>query len=105
MDRRADFHARFPAIRRVLLEEWDPMGVRDEPDTQDAYDGYALAIYGLLVRGATDEHLAEYLSDAATIWMEAGASAAETLLVVIRALRRIEISVRSSPHDVSFAAT
>jgi hypothetical protein len=98
LDRRADFRARFPAIRRVLLDEWDPMSVRDDPDDQDAYDGYALAIYGLLARGATDEHLAEYLADAAAIWLESDAISQDTLLKVIRALRRIEISVRSSPQ-------
>jgi hypothetical protein len=105
MDRRADFHARFPAIRRVLLDEWDPIGVRDDPDEQDAYDGYALAIYGLLARGATDEQLTEYLSDAAAIWMEREPVAKDTLPNVVRALRRIEIAVRSSPQDVSLAGT
>lgn len=95
MDRRADFHARFPAIRRVLLEEWDPIGVHDEPEAQDEYDRYALALYGLLARGATDEHLAEYLSDMATYWMEVGAISHDSLSAVIRALRRIDISVRS----------
>ena len=45
------------AIRRVLLDEWDPMGVRDDPERQDAYDGYALAIYGLLARGADVNHV------------------------------------------------
>jgi hypothetical protein len=105
LDRQADFHARFPAIRRVLLDEWDPMAVRDDPDEQDAYDGYALAIYGLLARGATDEHLTEYLSDAAGIWMERDTISQDTLLTVIRALRRIEITIRSSPHDVSLAGT
>jgi hypothetical protein len=98
MDRRADFRARLPALRRVLLEEWDPIGVRDDPDAHDAYDGYALAIYGLLARGATDEHLGEYLSEAAAIWLESETVSQETVLAVIRALRRIEISVRSSPH-------
>ena len=74
------------------------MGVHDDPDEQDAYDGYALAVYGLLARGATDEHLAEYLSDAAAIWMESGALSQDRLLVVIRSLRHIEIRVRSSPE-------
>jgi hypothetical protein len=28
------------AIRRVFLEVWDPIGVRDEPNAQDECDGY-----------------------------------------------------------------
>ena len=27
-------------IRRVLLMVWDPIGIRDESNAQDEYDGY-----------------------------------------------------------------
>jgi hypothetical protein len=94
MDRRADFRARFPAIRRVLLDEWDPIGVRDEPAAQCEYDGYALALYGLLARGATDDDLAEYLAEVTMFWLELGASRRDSLSTVIHALRRIGVSER-----------
>jgi hypothetical protein len=94
MDRRVDFHARFPAIRRVLLDQWDPAGVRDEPDAHDEYDGYALALYGLLARGATDDDLAEYLAEVSMVWLGLGKSTAHSLRSVIAALRGIGIDPR-----------
>ena len=27
-------------IRHVLLEVWDPIGIKDEPNAQDEYDAY-----------------------------------------------------------------
>jgi hypothetical protein len=94
MDRRADYRSRLPAIRRVLLEEWDPIGVRDEPDAQEAYDGYTLALYGLLARGATDDDLAQYLAEVAMVWLGLGASTGDSLHAVIGALRRLGVRER-----------
>jgi hypothetical protein len=101
MDRRADFRARFPAIRRVLLEEWDPIGVRGEPAAQSEYDGYALALYGLLARGATDDDLAEYLAEMTMFWMDLGADTRDSLGTVIHALRRIGVSEREARNEDS----
>ncbi len=28
------------AIRKILMEEWDPIGVSDIPEAQDEYDSY-----------------------------------------------------------------
>jgi hypothetical protein len=36
------------------MDVWDPIGVKDEPNAQDEYDGY-LGVYELLVSGASDE--------------------------------------------------
>jgi hypothetical protein len=96
VDRRADFRARFPAIRRVLLDEWDPAGVREQPEAQHEYDDYALALYGLLARGATDDDLAEYLGQAATCWMGLGSIHRDSLGTVIRELRDIGVDGRRS---------
>jgi hypothetical protein len=49
-------------IRRVFLEIWDPIGVRDEPRAQDEYDGYVGRAFELLVADATNDELAEYLN-------------------------------------------
>src|ERR1700758_3487539 len=48
-------------IRDVLLEVWDPIGVKDEPHAQDEYDGYIGDIYEMLTKGAGDEKIADYL--------------------------------------------
>src|SRR2546430_14820985 len=49
-------------IREVLLREWDPIGVRDEPRAQDEYDAYVGGVYRLIASGATARELAEHLA-------------------------------------------
>ena len=48
-------------IRRVLLEVWDPIGVRDVPQAQDEYDCCIPGLLRLLAGGGTDDQLAEFL--------------------------------------------
>ena len=49
-------------IRRVLLQRWDPIGIGDEPNAQNEYDGYLGGIYELLVGGASDKQISDYLA-------------------------------------------
>ena len=49
------------AIRRVLLDKWDPIGVREVPEAQDEYDGYVGGVYRLLTTGVSVPELAEHL--------------------------------------------
>jgi hypothetical protein len=37
------------AIRQVLLDVWDPIGIKDVKEAQDEYDSYLGGIYELLV--------------------------------------------------------
>lgn len=48
-------------IERILLLDWDPIGVGDAPGAQDEYDGYALQIYIMLKSGASEADVARYL--------------------------------------------
>ena len=48
-------------IRHVLMDVWDPIGVRDSPSAWDEYDGYIGRLYELLVDKASDSDLTEYL--------------------------------------------
>ncbi len=48
-------------IRHVLLNVWDPIGVKDEPNAQDEYDGYIGRLYELLVSKAPQSELVNYL--------------------------------------------
>jgi len=50
------------AIRRVFLEVWDPIGVSDEPNAQDEYDGYIGRVFELLTTGGSDTEIVEYLN-------------------------------------------
>jgi len=57
------------AIRRVFLEVWDPIGISDDPNAQDEYDGYIGRIFELLAPGGNDEEIVDYLSGRPTnIW-------------------------------------
>jgi hypothetical protein len=40
------------AIRHVLMDVWDPIGGKGEPNAQDEYDDYLGGVYELLVSGA-----------------------------------------------------
>jgi hypothetical protein len=48
-------------IRHVLLGVWDPIGIRDEPNAQDEYDGYIGELYELITANAPESELIEYL--------------------------------------------
>ena len=50
------------AIRRVLLHDWDPIGVADVPEAADEYDSYIGAVYRLLASGADEQQLAVHLA-------------------------------------------
>ncbi len=77
-------------IRRVLLEVWDPIGIKDEPCAQDEYDSYIGDIYELLVAGGTDTDLIRYLCWVTNDRMGLTAKESDTLQTV-DALRAIEI--------------
>jgi hypothetical protein len=48
-------------IRHVLLDVWDPIGIKDEPNAQDEYDLYIGRLYELLAGNATEAELSDYL--------------------------------------------
>ncbi|RMH78681.1 MAG: hypothetical protein D6681_19885 [Calditrichaeota bacterium] len=48
-------------IRKVLMEEWDPIGVSDIPEAADEYDAYVPTIYRLLIRRASVQDIFDYL--------------------------------------------
>jgi hypothetical protein len=53
-------------IRRVLLDVWDPIGIKDEPKAQDEYDGYLDGVYELLISNASDENIQNHLRQIVT---------------------------------------
>jgi hypothetical protein len=79
-------------IRHVLLNVWDPIGVRDEPNAQDEYDGYIGDIYELLVSKSSDEQLVEYLLWAAHERMGLDAVRSD-MTSTVEALRNIPLPV------------
>ena len=77
-------------VREVLMQEWDPTGVRDESAVQDEYDRYAAKAYVILMdERATAPAIAAYLFEIAMDHMgltarpelaERSAHTAETLV-------------------------
>jgi hypothetical protein len=55
-----------PEVRRVLMEVWDPIGFRDEPQCWDEYDCCIGHVIRQLFDGSTDDDIAEYLFSQAT---------------------------------------
>jgi hypothetical protein len=58
LDRAKRYH---DGIKQILLKQWDPIGVANEPKAHDEYDHYVGEIYGLLIRRVPKEKLAEHL--------------------------------------------
>lgn len=58
LDRAQRYYAE---IRRILLQEWNPIGVVDEPKAQDEYDSYIPEIYGMLIRHEPRDRLLDHL--------------------------------------------
>ena len=78
-------------IRRVLLEEWDPIGVLDEPLAQNEYDGYLGGVYGLLERNASEAKIVNHLRFTETVNMGMQGQSEEKLLAVAKSLKRIPL--------------
>ncbi len=54
-------------VRQVLMDEWDPIGVKDIPEALDEYDTYVGRIYVMLMdEKASKQSMATYLYNVAT---------------------------------------
>jgi hypothetical protein len=80
-------------IRRVLLRDWDPIGVRDTPEAQDEYDGYVGPVYQHLARGASVHEIADYLAAVERDAMRLPEVGTDLVKVAER-LKQIEITSR-----------
>jgi hypothetical protein len=58
-----------PELRALLMEQWDPVGVRGEPAAADEYDSYLGVIGRLLREGASAESIAQHLATVEHDWM------------------------------------
>jgi hypothetical protein len=62
-------------VRRLLMDEWDPIGVRDWPEAADEYDRYVGVVGRMLHEGATAD-IATYLRGIREDYMGLGPSEA-----------------------------
>jgi hypothetical protein len=49
------------SIRQILIRDWDPIGVRDNPKLQDEYDSYIGPVYRILAGSRSAEELMDFL--------------------------------------------
>src|SRR2546430_16029488 len=63
-------------LRRILMEEWDPISVRGIPEAADEYDGYLGPLAARLREGRSADAAAEYLTEIEEDRMGLGESAA-----------------------------
>lgn len=62
-------------LRQILMNEWDPIGVRGIPEAADEYDRYLGSIAKQLREGASQEEIGSYLTMVEEDWMGLGPSA------------------------------
>jgi hypothetical protein len=79
-------------MRHVLLEVWDPIGIKDEPNAQDEYDGYIRTLYDLLVSHADDSRLIDYLHWAVHDHMGLDAARRSDMEATVEALKKIPLT-------------
>ena len=78
------------AIQSVLLDQWDPLGVRAEAGPHTEYTAYAHEVMGLLLRGGSDVQVERYLRHVEGEVLHRADLAGHDLTPVVRALRGIE---------------
>jgi len=88
MSRRAALKRNFDAVRHVLYEMWNPVGVGGLP--ADEYDAYVWPIVRLLREGAHDEAIAAHLIGLERDYFARNIDAPQ-LAPVIKALRALGI--------------
>jgi len=49
------------AIHKILLKEWDPLGIRRMPSMRDEYDDYLPNIFKLIRDNSSESEIFEYL--------------------------------------------
>ena len=49
------------SIRKILLQDWDPLQVHEIPQCQDEYDSYIGGVYRILAGSRSEQQLADYL--------------------------------------------
>ena len=78
------------AIREVLMDQWDPIGVKGIPEAADEYDGYIGGVYRLLVSMADAQQIANHLAAIQTKNMGLPQKA-ENLVTLAERLRSINV--------------
>ena len=78
-------------INRVLLRDWDPIGVGDDPEASDEYESYVYGVFRLLLDGAGEDAVAAYLLDVERGRMGLDGTSDRHRLAAARALKALPV--------------
>jgi hypothetical protein len=81
------------AIRQVLFREWDPIGVKDNPNLQDEYDAYIAPVYRILSSSRSEQELVDFLFRTEGESMGLQCDSAERLRPIARKLLELDIAL------------
>jgi hypothetical protein len=74
-------------IGAILLRNWDPIGIRNEPEAQDEYVSYVGGVYRLLASGASINDIATHLASIETSLLGYHDTDAKLLVPVVKKLK------------------
>ena len=81
------------AIRRILVEAWDPIGIRGSgPD--DEYDAYITGLYRLLIREPTEAEVVAHLDSITMVPQEPTSATKRKLRTVARKLLGVDLAIQ-----------
>lgn len=78
-------------IRNVLMDIWDPIGIKNVPQASDEYDSYLGEVMELLVSEKSGEEIARHLLEIVTKRMELSSARLEDMTPAVKALRAIPL--------------
>jgi len=78
-------------IGRILLKDWDPIGVADEPEAQDEYESYVYGVLTLLLGAASEDEIVEHLFLIETERMGMSGINKAQLIPVAEKLRKVNV--------------
>ena len=81
------------SIGRILFEDWDPIGVNDNPNLADEYDRYIAPVYRILTGSRSEEELMDFLFNTENDAMGCGCKDREMLRPVARRLLTLDVKL------------
>jgi hypothetical protein len=79
-------------IRQVLLRDWNPIGVNNDPELADEYDSYIAPVYGILVGSRSEHDLIDLLYRAERDQIGAACESPEQLRPVAQTLLALDVT-------------
>jgi hypothetical protein len=81
------------SIRKVLLFEWDPIGICCDDAQLDEYDAYIAPIYRILVGTRSEDEVIERLAQIERNELGVGPTKTELLQLIARKLLTLEVGI------------